>query len=312
MRAGKVMSYTSVMDWILISLAGAFVFATVSILDKIIFLRFIPRPATFIFLVGVIQFVMGLLIMLFSPLGGYPLSIWSVAYLSGMLWGVSLVTMFWVMSYRDVSRVIPVASSSPVFVAILAVVFLSERLTIWHWLAIAITVAGTALISAKPVDGENKFSLDSSFFLLILGAATFALGIFLSKFVLQDMELWDLFIFRNFGLGTTCLLLMTRPSVLRDALRVFMSPAATGMYVMTEGVIVFVGMALTLWAIDLGPVSLVSTVMSTRPLIVLAFSVLFSTRFWRLLDEPLDRKTLTNKLVSTAMIVAGISAIALL
>ena len=306
------MSYTSAMDWILASLASAFTFAIVSILDKIIFLRFIPRPATFIFLVGVIQFVTGLVIMLFSPLGGYPFEVWGVAYLSGMFWGISLVTMFWVMSYRDVSRVIPVVSSSPVFVAILAVVFLSERLGVLHWLAIAVTVAGTAILSKKNPEQGGKIPLDSSFFLLVLGAATFALGMFLNKFALQDMRLWDLFILRNFGLGTICLLLMTRPSVLRDALRVFMSPAAIGTFVMTEGAIVFVGMALVLWAIDLGPVSLVSTVTSTRPLIVLALSILLSMRFWRLLDEPLDRKTLTNKLVSTGMIVAGISAIALL
>ncbi len=300
------------MDWILVSLASAFAFAIVSILDKIIFLQFVHRAATFIFLVGVIQTVMGLVIMLFSPLSGYPFEVWSVAYLSGMLWGVSLVTMFWVMSYRDVSRVIPVVSSSPVFVAMLAVVFLSERLTALHWLAIVVTVAGTAIISQKCSEQRRRIPLDSSFPLLILGAAAFALGIFLSKFVLQDMELWDLFILRNFGLGTTCLLLMTRPSVLRDALRVFSSPAATGIFLMTEGVIVFVGMTLTLWAIDLGPVSLVSTVMSIRPLMVLALSIMLSMRFWRLLDEPLDRKTLTNKLVSTAMIAAGISAIAFL
>ncbi len=312
MPAGKVISYTSAMDWILVSLASAFAFAIVSILDKIIFVRFVPRAATFIFLVGIIQLVVGLVIMSFSPLGSYPFSIWGVAYLSGMLWGVYLVTMFWVMSYRDVSRVIPVVSSSPVFVAILAVVFLSERLTPLHWLAIAVTVAGTAIISQKNSEQRRKIPLDSSFFLLMLGAGTFALGIFLSKFVLREMELWDLFILRSYGLGTTCLLLMTRPSVLRDALRVFKSPAATGIFVMTEGVIAFVGMALVLWAIDLGPVSLVSTVMSTRPLIVLALSILLSLRFWRLLDEPLDKKTLSNKLVSTAMIVAGISAIAFL
>ena len=300
------------MDWILVALASAFAFATVSILDKIIFQRFIHRAATFIFLVGVVQIVMGLVIALISPLHGYPLQVWGVAYVSGMLWGVSLATMFWVMSYRDVSRVIPVVSSSPVFVAILAVVFLAERLTVLHWLAIAVTVLGTAIISQKGSEQKRVFSLDSSFFLLVLGSATFALGIFLTKLVLKDMELWDLFILRNFGLGTTCLLLMTRPSVLRDALRVFKSPAATGIFVMTEGVLAFVGMALVLWAIDLGPVSLVSTVMSTRPLIVLALSMLLSMKFWRLLDEPLDRKTLTNKLVSTAMIVAGIGAIALL
>jgi hypothetical protein len=62
----------------------------------------------------------------------------------------------------------------------------------------------------------------------------------------------------------------------------------------------------------LGPVSLVATAMSTRPLFVFVLSVLLSSRAWRLPDEPLDRETLPTKLVSAAMIVSGVSAISLL
>ena len=83
-------------------------------------------------------------------------------------------------------------------------------------------------------------------------------------------------------------------------------------FLTAEGAVVFAGVTLSLWAIALGPVSLTVTLMSTRPLFVFALSVLVSSSVWRLLDGPLDRKTLANKLVSTTMIVAGISAISLL
>ena len=75
-------------------------------------------------------------------------------------------------------------------------------------------------------------------------------------------------------------------------------------------------MALTIWAIDLGPISLVATAMSSRPLFVFMMSIGLSlpkgVSRWKLLNEQLDRRTLAVKLVSTAMIVVGISAISLL
>ena len=80
---------------------------------------------------------------------------------------------------------------------------------------------------------------------------------------------------------------------------------------MAEGFVVLLAMVLTLWAIGLGPVSLVATAMATRPLFVFAMSIALSSRLWPLLNEPLDRRTLLHKLVSTAIIVAGIVGISL-
>jgi uncharacterized membrane protein len=216
------------------------------------------------------------------------------------------------MSREDVSRVIPVISISPVFVAILAVIFLNERLMALHWVAILITICGAALISMRMTGKARQISLSPSFFLLLFGSTAFAGGQFLSKLALEDMSVWNLLTLRSFGLGSACILLMMRPATLPEVRRALVNPASASLFVMTEGVLVFVALLLTLWAISLGPVSLVATVQSTRPLFVFGMSVLLSLPLWHLLDEPLDGRTLANKLISTVMIVAGISAISLL
>ena len=64
-------------------------------------------------------------------------------------------------------------------------------------------------------------------------------------------------------------------------------------------------------AISLGPVSLVSTITGTRPIFVFIFGTFLSTSRFRLLEDPLDPKTLTVKLISIVMIVVGIAVLTL-
>ena len=92
----------------------------------------------------------------------------------------------------------------------------------------------------------------------------------------------------------------------------FSSFNSGGLMVLTEGVIAPFAAVITMWAIMLGPVSLVVTLLSARPLFVFLLSAVLSTRLLRLLDEPLDRATLSVKAVSIAMIVAGVITISIL
>ncbi|MCH7785954.1 MAG: EamA family transporter [Chloroflexi bacterium] len=300
------------MNWIILSLASAFAFGVVSILDKVLLMRYISNARTFLVMIGLLQIALSAIVIPFTPVFSYSFDVSAVAFVSGLLWGTSLVTMIWAMSTQDVSRVVPIASTFPVFVAIMAMLFLSESLSILHWVAIVVTVAGAAFISLNPTSPSSRVPLDSSFFLLLLGSMAFGGGQLLSKAVLDDMDVWSLYILRGAGLGTIAIALMFRPSVLPDIRRALSDVKTMSLFLTAEGATVFVGVTLSLWAISLGPVSLTSTLMSTRPLFVFVLSVLASSSVWRLLDEPLDRKTLANKLISTTMIVAGISAISLL
>ena len=154
--------------------------------------------------------------------------------------------------------------------------------------------------------------LDSAFYLLLFGSLLVAAAQFLSKIALEDMNLWNLLTIRSWGLSSACVLLMARRSFLSDLRNILSSARGTSAFVLNEGIIAFVATLLTLWGIMLGPVALAVTLMSTRPLFVFVFSMIMSAAFWRLLDEPLDRATLTRKFISTAMITGGIATISLL
>lgn len=300
------------MNWLTIAIASAVVFALVSILDKVILVRYIRDPRTFIVMVGFIQFPMGLVVLPFAPFESYSAVTLAAGYFSGFLWGLSLTAMFLAMSREDVSRVVPVISISPVFVAILAVIFLSEQITALQWLAIIITVAGAVVISARTSGTSRLPTFNSTFVLLIAGSICIAGGQFLTKVAAEEMGVWNLFTLRNIGLGSACVLFMFRPYVLREIVRTLSNVTSAGVFFLTEGALVFIGLVLTIWAIDQGPVSLVVTAMSSRPLFVFMMSIVLSLPMWRLLNEPLDRRTLATKIISTAMIVLGISGISLL
>ena len=299
------------MDWVAVSLAGAAAFALVSILDKVLLVRFVPNARAFIVMVGLIQFPVAALALPFSSFEGIGASPLVVGYFSGFLWGISLVAMFGVMSTQDVSRVVPVISTSPVFVAILAVIFLSESLSPLHWVAILATVAGAGLISLRSSSSSGRVGLGPSFFVLLLGSIALAGGQFLSKVALDDMDVATLLVTRSAGLGMAAVILPFRPSVVPLIRRAVTDPPTLAVFVMAEGFVVLLAMVLTLWAIGLGPVSLVATAMATRPLFVFAMSVALSSSLWPLLNEPLDRRTLLHKLASTGVIVGGIAGISL-
>lgn len=300
------------MDWIFLSLASAAIFAVVSVMDKFILTRHAPSATTFIVLLGLLQLPAAAIMVLVSPPELPASGAWAVAYASGLLWGVSLVLMFQVMSRHEVSRVLPVIATSPVYVAIMATVFLGETLTVAHWVAIAVTVAGAFLISTRPVRGAVVIVLGWSLGVLFVASVIVAAAQFLGKVALNELTLTGMFPFRSLGLATACVALSFRSSTVRETRVMFSRFASGGLLVLTEAVVAPFAALVTVWAIMLGPVSLAVTLMSARPLFVFVLSATLSTKLLPLLGEPLDRATLFVKAVSIAMIVAGVITISIL
>ena len=60
-------------------------------------------------------------------------------------------------------------------------------------------------------------------------------------------------------------------------------------------------------ASSLGAISIVSTITASRPFFVFLYGSILSVPPFRLLDETIDRRTLTTKAVSIALIIGGIA-----
>ncbi len=301
------------MSWVVIALLGAAVAGMINILDKTLLFRYLRSPLTLPFLIGVAQGSVGTIMALAVtwPETATASSVgWSL--LSGALWGLSAWFLLRVLYSQEVSRTIPVYQTFPIFAALLAVVFLGEDLSSVHWVAILATVAGAVLISLRLDQGYHSLFLHRSFFLLMLGSTIAAAAHITSKVALDDLPVLNTHALRSLGLSGILLLGAFRPVALREVRDLVRQRSpAFAILGMNEVVLASTSMILTLWALSLGPVSLVTTLVATRSFFVLLYSTVLALRFTGFLGEETSARSLAVKVVSTSLIVAGVAAIAL-
>lgn len=83
-----------------------------------------------------------------SPSGVAPRT-WLFLVLSGLATGASWICYFRALKIGDAARVAPIDKLSVVMVAVFAVAFLGERLSLPNWLGIAFIGAGAVLVAYK-------------------------------------------------------------------------------------------------------------------------------------------------------------------
>lgn len=283
-----------------------------TVLDKRIVSFHVRSMSAFYTLFAILNIGIGLLLVLIPSWEGWA-STWVnfLALVNGALWGSGLLLFFWGLRYIDASRATPIFHTFPVFAAILAVFFLNEELSPIHWFAIVVVVLGAGTINVGKHSGGSLPGQYRASILVFLGAALHGVATVNNKFVLDHMDFWNVFALRQLTLGMSCLIPGLRKGILTKLRDQLEDRKGLVLIVFGEGLLAFLGVALTLLALRLGPVSLVATMLATRPLFVLVFSVLLSTKFWPVLNEPLRRDTIVIKALSTAMIVGGAAVLGL-
>lgn len=74
---------------------------------------------------------------------------WGFLILSGLATGASWFCYFHALKLGEAARVAPIDKLSVVFVAIIAVAFLGEKLSLPNWLGVALIAAGAILVAWK-------------------------------------------------------------------------------------------------------------------------------------------------------------------
>lgn len=297
--------------WISIAILSAALLGLVNIFDSHLITRRMPSFRAYLFLVGSILLVSGLLFAYLFPLPA-GLSSWQllVAITSGILRAVSVAILLYTLKTEEVSRAVPVVSIYPVFVALMAVPLLGETLGYLHWLAIAIVVAGVVLASIKRSPGGRVRRPGGTVFLLLGAGLLLALADVTGKYALSYISFWNMYWLSIIVLAVIFLLISLRSRVIKE-LGNLKRPASTLALVAVTELVVVAGAVLFFWAMDRGPVSLVSTIASTRPIFVVV-SALILSRIWPnfLVWQP-GRLALGLKLVAVILIAGGIAIISL-
>ena len=84
-----------------------------------------------------------------QPLASVSVRSYAFLLLSGLATGGSWICYFRALKLGDAARVAPIDKLSVVMVAVFAVTFLGERLSLSNWLGVALIAAGAVLVAYK-------------------------------------------------------------------------------------------------------------------------------------------------------------------
>ncbi|MBA7665046.1 hypothetical protein ES703_73112 [subsurface metagenome] len=297
------------MNWINTALLSTAIFGVVSIFDSHLIAKRMPSFRTFMLPVGIIFLIYGLVLFYLFPLPkGTGLGILLIAIAAGIFNAASVTIMLYTLKREEVSRVIPVVHTYPIFVAIMAVPLLGESLYYLEWLAIIMVVAGAVTISLSPSPSGSTTWLGKMLFLLFGASLFLAMGDITSKYVLASISFLNLFWLTAFCMSATFLLVSMRPHILKQLINMKQRNSAIALLTFNE-LLALVAIVLSLWSMQRGPVSLVSTIISSRPIFVLIYSLILSRVSPMFIEWQPGRRMLALRLVAIAMIIGGLTII---
>ena len=297
------------MTWITAALVSAAIMGLVNIIDSHLISKRMPSLWSFLIPAGILHILYGFLFLALNPLTeGVDAFVWLMAVVSAVVRTVAVLLMLYAMRTEEVSRIVPVVHIQPVFVAILAVPLLGETLNYLQWLAIAMMVAGAVLISLREDSHRGRRRLRQSFILLLVASVLFGVANTSAKYVLDHISFWNMYSINALCFGVLFCLVSARPGVL-NALRDMKDRGSVLTLLVVNETMALVAVILSFWAMEKGPISLVSTITGARPLFVFLFALALSCTFPTVLDEHLSRRIVILKVVSIALIVGGIAII---
>lgn len=297
-------------DWINTAILGTAALGFVHILDSHLISRRMPGLRAYLLPVGVIILIYSLVTFFIFPLpegiGTWPLL---VAITSGLLRSTALCILLYILKTEEVSWASPLFHTYPVFVAIMAMPLLGEVLGHMQWLAIVIVVAGALIISFKRSSSGSATWFGKPFFFLTGASLLMALADVSSKYALEYLSFWNIYWISSFCMSGIFLLVSLRPAVLREVINMTRRNSAMAMIAFNETLAMF-GIVLIFRAMESGPVSMVSTISSSRPIFVFALALLIN-RFLPnfILEGQSSRGVLMIRLIAIAMIAGGIAII---
>lgn len=296
------------MSWILYTILTVIFFSISNVFDKI----FISKKYKNIYSFAV---VINIIYLIFFSIVGYFIKD-TFIFNQGLYWTVAAALCYfgmWICWWKglttgEVSRVIAIFFTSPIFNALLAIIFLKETLSPLKWLAIFSIVAGAVLSTYE--EKKSKLGFNKAYIFALFAAIFASVGNVLSK---QAMVYWTPMTVQVVGYLATLplfLLFLINKQVAQETKQTF-TKLKSFMLVFVRGFIGFLAIAAFQLAVGAGPVSLVVALNGTQPMMIFIISTLISFFAPKIIKEELTKRALFTKSAAIVLIVTGAIIISL-
>ena len=301
------------MGWLIVTVISSACLGLIHVVDKIVLHRHIRTPLSLILLIGGIDIIVGFGMLCFSRIPSESTFINNMSALaSGACIAFAVILLQRTLYTEEVSRVVPITQSSPIFTVILALLILDESISIMQCTGIAATVLGSILITLKLDRNTSRIFLHKSFYPLMFSAFLFGAANVAGKLAVEQLPVLYTQGLRNVTFGLILVFYAFRSEVFAEVKDLIhkRSPALI-LVTLNQFVTANVGSIMLLWALSLGPASLVAVVAASRALFAFIYSIGLTKIWANLLGEDTSNDSVLMKLVSTLLIILGIALISI-
>jgi drug/metabolite transporter (DMT)-like permease len=299
------------MAWFFTALVAAIISSVGNIIDSHLLSKKMPSLPSFLIPMGLTQLIGGVVFLAIFPFPANPdLMHILVACGAGLLNACGYLGILNSLRKSEVSRVIPVISSAPIFVALLSIPLLGEMLNLWQWFAIMITVVGAVLISLQMDGGGRKARLQKSFFILLFVALMLAVASIGFKYALEKISFWNMWGINGISIATVILIYSLRKKNILE-LRNLNQRTRNILIIVVDVCLGITAGILGFKALEIGHVALVNALLNVRPAFVFIFSLVLSAFFPTVINDHLNKRTALIKFIAVALMTAGIVIISL-
>ena len=297
------------MDWVVLSLVTAVAFTAYSLIQKYVLDRHVDGASTFAALACIPHGLIAAVILLVSPPDWFSWPVLAMA-LAGMLHAaIQLLSGYAFRREADISRVVPIMDAFPLVVLVMAVVLLGESLTPLKAGAAVLVTVGVMVASWHQSLPGARIRLNRSLVAVLGAALAMALYSVLAKAAVEDMSIWQMYaVSWTFSIpwlaGTAWF--GNRTNV-RRALTSRPALIAIG----ASQAIILVAFFVSFMAFDLGPISLSTAIMSTRPVLLLFWVVASGMSVRAVLGRRTSFGQGRARWASALLVTAGVGVMAL-
>ena len=300
------------LDWALFAFLSAFIIANVVVIEKRLISVNIKSIGVYCVWVATAQLTMaGIVYLVLGLPDTLQTSTIITAYGAGLSYGIGASLFFVAIRFEEASRSIAIVQIFPIFVTILAVNFLGEDISIPQQISIVVIVSGAYLISLKKLSLGAIFTPTKALPFLLLASFCIGFAFFGFKMAFQDTTVSVVYIFRCCGMSTIFLLFF-RPSMIPVMLSNIKYTPTRNLILVLLFILVPIATITQLKATSLGPVSLVTSIVCTSPIIVFLLTAILTKTKLHELGEPIQRGTLALKGVAMCLVVGGLIGLQLL
>jgi drug/metabolite transporter (DMT)-like permease len=289
------------MSWVELSLIATFLWASINVIDKVLLTKFIKHPVVSLIILSMTGLVVGIVFILFRPTA-FTAELAIGGLIGGLFYFGANYSYFQAVKQDEVSRVIPIINTAPLFLVFLGAIFLGEQLTLFQYLGVVLLVGGAVLISIHKSFGIRP---NIAFWFAVGCAIFFALNQLETKYLLEvGIDFWAVFSSIRIGTGIVAL-----PFIVKhwNDLKAQYHEKGVQSYALVTGteLLNLVAVLLFTIAVSEGPVTLVNALSSVQPLFVLILTIALSVFLPHILSEEIGKKTLGLKTIAIAAIVIG-------